>query len=196
MLRVALTGNIGSGKSTVAQIFNVFGIKVFNADVEARNLYNDKNVIQLLTAVFTNIILSPSGEIDKRTLATIIFSDKIALKKINSIIHPLVVNKYNEWCTLNKDDRYTIHESAIIFENKLQEKFDFIINVSAPVNIRIQRVMDRDNIPEIDVRKRVKNQLSDEEKCNLSHFVIINDEKRFLTPQVQLIHKTLLSYSQ
>ncbi len=192
MIKVALTGNIGSGKSTVARIFSVFGISVFNADIEARSLYYEDEVKDILISVFSDAILTPIGEIDTKILASIIFNDKKALKTVNDIIHPLVFDKYKTWCNQRKNEHYTIHEAAIIFENKLQKNFDVVINISAPPDIRIIRVMERDNISEEMVRKRMANQLSDKIKCKLSHFIIYNDGDSFLIPQVNTIHNSLL----
>lgn len=193
MIKVALTGNIGSGKSTVAQIFIVFGIPVFNADIEARSLYYKDAVKDKLTSLFSDTILTPSGEVDTKILATIIFNNKQALQTVNGIIHPLVFEKYNNWCNKHKNEQYTIHETAIIFENNLQKNFDVVINVSAPPDIRIKRVMERDGVSEELVRERMANQISDDIKCKLSQFVIYNDGNSFLIPQVNLIHNKLLS---
>lgn len=193
MIKVALTGNIGSGKSTVAKIFNILGVPVFNADIEAKKLYSDEKVKNKLTLVFSDNILTDNKEVDTKKLATIIFNNKHALKTVNTIIHPLVIQKYNNWCNKHKDAHYTIHESAIIFENKLQNNFDAIINVSAPENIRLVRVMERDNVSEEIVRERMENQLSDKTKCQLSQFVIFNDGNKFLIPQINVIHNNILS---
>ena len=193
MIKVALTGNIGSGKSTVARIFSAFGISVFNADIEARMLYFEEEVKASLISVFSDSILTPDNEVDTKILASIIFNDKQSLQTVNSIIHPLVFEKYNSWCNERSIEHYTIHEAAIIFENNLQKNYDVVINVSAPVNLRISRVMKRDGISEELVRARMVNQLSDKIKCELSQFVIKNDGKSFLIPQVSLIHNKLIS---
>ncbi len=195
MLKVGLTGNIGSGKTTVAEIFGVLGAKVFNADNVAKQLYYREDVIASLVEIFSSVILTASKEIDKARLASIIFNDDDALKKINSIIHPLVLQSFNEWCSLHQNEPYVIHETAILFENNLQKNFDLVINVSAPVNLRVKRVRERDGISTEDIMIRVNNQLPDEEKCKLSDYVIVNDETTFLTPQVLSIHKDLLSGS-
>ena len=193
MKKVALTGNIGSGKSIVASMFSVFGTSIFNADSEARKVYGENEVKDKMISIFSNVILNPKGEIDTKKVASIIFNDKEALKIVNSIIHPIVLEKYNNWCSNHNSEIYTIHEAAIIFENNLQKKFDVVINVSAPLDIRIKRVMERDNTTEELVRERMANQLSDKVKCELSQFVVYNDGKNFLIPQVNLIHKKLIS---
>lgn len=193
MIKVALTGNIGSGKSTVARIFSAFGVPVFNADSEARSLYFEDEVKEKLGSLFTEKILTKEGSVDTKKLASIIFNDKRALQSVNSLIHPLVLKKYNEWCDKHIDEVYTIHEAAVLFENNLQNKFDVVINVSAPSEIRIERVMERDDIAEKLVKDRIKNQMSDSVKCDMSDFVIYNDSKQFLIPQVKNIHDYIIS---
>ena len=193
MIKVALTGNIGSGKSTVAKIFTVLGVPVFNADTEARMLYYEDVVKDELISLFSENILNKNGDVDTKILASIIFNDKHALQTVNNIIHPLVLEKYNNWCNTYKNEHYTIHETAILFENNLQKNFDIVINVSAPAEIRLKRVIERDKISEEQVNERMANQISDKTKCELSQFVIYNDGNRFLIPQVNSIHNKLLS---
>ncbi len=193
MIKVALTGNIGSGKSTVARIFNIFGVPVFNADAEARRLYFQDDVKEELRLLFSDRIFRSNREIDKKKLASIIFNDRQSLKAINELIHPLVIKKYDHWCNMHQEKIYSIHEAAIIFENNLQNNFHYVINVSAPSYIRLKRVMNRDGISKSLVEDRMASQLSDKIKCELSQFVINNDGSEFLIPQVELIHKKLLA---
>ncbi len=193
MIKVALTGNIGSGKSTVASIFKVFGIPIFNADIEARSLYYQEDVKDELRLLFSDSIFLLSGEIDTKILASIIFNDTKSLKAINKLIHPLVLEKYILWCNEHVERKYSIHEAAVIFENNLQNEFDYVINVSAPSHIRLKRVMERDGISKNMVEERMTSQLSDKIKCELSQFVINNDGSEFLIPQVESIHNKLLT---
>lgn len=193
MLKVGLTGNIGSGKSTVAKVFKVLGVPVFNADNEARNLYKDGEVINLLEHTFGSHILDSKRELIKKELANIIFSDKKALATINEIIHPRVLEVFNNWCKSNADVPYIIHEAAIIFENNLQNNFDRIITVSAIEELRIERVLNRDNVKRTEILERIKNQMSDKEKCSKSDYIVFNNEGDFIIPQVLNIHKQLLS---
>lgn len=191
MIKVALTGNIGSGKSTVAGIFNVLGVPVFNSDIEARMLYYGAAVKEKLTSLFSDAILTSWGEVDTKKLASVIFNDRQALQTVNDMMHPLVFEKYGKWCDKHKTERYTIHETAILFENNLQGNFDMVINVSAPPEIRIKRVMERDTVPEELVRERMAHQMDDKIKCRLSQFVIYNDGNSFLIPQINSIHKKI-----
>jgi len=192
MLKVALTGNIGSGKSTVAKVFEILGVPVFNADNEARKLYSRQDVIDKLTKIFTDKILNNTGEVDTKVLASIIFSNEGSLKTVNGIIHPMVLQEFNNWLDKHKDAPYVIHEAAVIFENNLQDNFDRIIVVSADEELRIDRVINRDGSTREKVVERVNNQLSDQYKCKHSDYVIYNNESDFLIPQVLKIHKEII----
>ena len=120
MIRAGLTGNIGSGKSTVTRIFKSLNVPVFIADLEAKKLYHDQQVIDEVRHAFGDQVFSSDSSIDLKKLAGIIFSDTAKLLKINSIIHPRTLNRYKNWVLEHQDSKYTIHESAILFENKLQ----------------------------------------------------------------------------
>ena len=191
MIKVAITGNIGSGKSTASKIFNVMGVAVFYADIEARLLYFREDVKQILKQQFGGLIFNNANEIDTKKLANIIFNDKSKLQKINQIIHPLVFERYKEWLEIHKDQFYTLHESAILFENKLEHHYDLIINVTAPPELRISRIMKRDGVERLKVEERIANQLSEAEKNKKSDFVIVNDGNQLLIPQVLKIDKTI-----
>ncbi len=191
MLKVALTGNIGSGKSVVAKVFAVIGIPVFNADIEAKKLYDNSDVVTKLVELLSDDVLDDSGSVDLKKLASIIFTDKNALSKVNNLIHPMVIDAFDDFVSVHSDEQYVIHETAILFENNLQDKFDYIINVSANLDLRIVRVMTRDNQSHENVLKRVANQIDDSDKCTRSDFVIYNNEDDFIIPQVIKIHKQL-----
>lgn len=191
MIKVAVTGNIGSGKSTVSKIFKSLGIPVFVADEEAKKLYQDQDIKDEVKHYFGDDIYGKYGRLKKQQLADIIFNDKEALTTINQIIHPGTLRKYTQWLDLNKEEKYTLHESAILFENNLQNHFDKIINVSAPQELRLKRVTERDEIPMEIVLERMNNQLSDEEKSKLADYVIVNDGETFLIPQIMEIDKKI-----
>lgn len=191
MIKVAITGNIGSGKSTASKIFNVMGVAIFYADIEARLLYFREDVKQLLKQQFGALIFNTANEIDTKILANIIFNDKSKLQTINGIIHPLVFERYQEWQELHQDEIYTLHESAILFENKLEQHYDLIINVTAPPELRISRIMQRDGVERHNVEERIAHQLSEAEKNKKSDFVIINDGNQLLIPQVLKIDKII-----
>ena len=191
MIKVALTGNIGSGKSTVVKIFSTIGIPVFSADMEAKLLYKDPIIKEAVRDYFGNTVFNQQSEVDFKKLANSVFNDKHALRKINEIIHPAVFKKYNEWLMQHDSYDYTIHEAAIIFENKLEHQFDIIINVSAPEKIRLQRVMKRDGISPEQFYNRANHQLPDDEKNRKANYVVVNDGKQFLIPQIMHINKMI-----
>jgi len=191
MKRVAITGNIGSGKSTVSRIFNVMGVPVFYADIEARQLYYREDLKQKLSLIFGDVIFDNSNEIDKKQLANIIFNDATKLQIINNIIHPLVFEKYEQWLESHKNELYTLHESAILFENKLEQHYDFIITVTAPAELRISRIIQRDNIDREKVETRMIHQMSEAEKNKRADYIIVNDGSKLLIPQVLQIDKKL-----
>ncbi|MBE0649591.1 MAG: dephospho-CoA kinase [Bacteroidales bacterium] len=192
MFKVGLTGNIGSGKTLVCQIFETLGIPVFYADRVARNLYSEPEVRGQVIETFGAGVYSSEGQLIPQNLARIVFNDKTALQEINRIIHPGVMRKYLQWLEENADYDYILHEAAILFESNLQHEFDYIIMVTAPEKVRLQRVMERDALPESSVMARMKNQWPEKEKVQKSDFVIINDGIKFLIPQVLEIHNQLI----
>jgi dephospho-CoA kinase len=196
MIKVALTGNIGSGKSTVVHIFSTLGVPVFYADKEAKLLYNDDNIKKAVREYFGDIVFDQYHEVDFNLLASKIFSDESALRKINEIIHPGVFRRYASWAEQNSDVAYTLHEAAIVFENHLEGHFDAVINVSAPEHIRMERVIKRDGVSTDQFFARAKNQWPEEEKNKKSDFIIVNDGKHFLIPQVMEIHHKLYAISE
>jgi dephospho-CoA kinase len=192
MIKVALTGNFGSGKSTVAHLFSVLGIPVFHADAEAKLLYKDADVKQIILDLFGKDVFDADDDVDFKQLAKLIFNDPQSLQQINQIIHPLVFKRYNDWLAQNKEQKYTIHEAAIVFENHLEHHYDLIINVTASEKIRMNRVMQRDGITERQFQARAKNQWTDDKKNKKADFIIFNDGDQFIIPQVMQIHKEII----
>ena len=191
MKKVAITGNIGSGKTTVSKIFNVLGVPVFYADIEARLLYLREDVKKLIKLNFGDFVFDDANEIDTKKLAAVIFSDRSKLKTINKIIHPLVFEKYEQWLSLYTDHPYTLHESAILFENKLEHHYDHVITVTAPAEIRIARILQRDGVDQKKVEARMIHQMDEAEKNERADFVVVNDGSKLLIPQVLQIDKKL-----
>lgn len=198
MLIGGVTGGIGSGKSIVCEIFRQLGIPVYNADERAKYLihYNTE-LKKALQNTFGNHIYQSNGALDKSKLASIIFNDKQALETINALVHPLVGNDFKQWmkqfCSQKK---MVIKEAAILFESNTYRSLDFIITVIAPRELRIQRVISRDRTSREKVEKRMNNQWSDEKKTEMSDFVIINDEKQAVIPQVLNIYQQLTQHNQ
>lgn len=188
---IGLTGGIGSGKSTVAKVFSTLGIPVFNADEVAKNLmqHNDE-IKQKLIQQFGNQVYD-NNKLNKTYLSSIVFNDPYLLSILNSIVHPVTIKAAWDWAA-TQTAPYVIKEAALIFESAAAEGLNFIIGVTAPVNLRIQRVMQRDHCSIEEVQKRMRNQISDTIKMKLCDAVIINDEAHLVVPQVIALHETIL----
>src|SRR6056297_4250618 len=192
MIKVGVTGGIGSGKTLICEIFERLGIPVFNADVEAKEIYNsDKEVIEQVQQLFGHEIYH-QGMLKKDILAKIIFNDSKALDKVNAIVHPKVREYFLDWAE-KQTSKYEIEEAAILFESNAYLDLDYIINVHARQDSRIERVMERDNISKEQVLNRMKNQLCDEKRMKLADFTIYNDDERMLLPQVIEIHQKIIN---
>jgi dephospho-CoA kinase len=191
MIKVGLTGNIGCGKSVVAEIFLNLGIPVYDADRNAKKFLNNDNVKNIIRKEFGDIVFVDNKEISKKKLAEIVFNDVIKLNKLNSLIHPFVIDDYKIWTELNKEYKYTIIEAAILFESGYDIIADKIITVTCTEQLRIKRIMARDNATEAEIKQRMKNQWDEEEKVKKSDFIIVNDQQLLLIPQVMAIHKQL-----
>ncbi len=192
MLKIGITGKIGSGKSTICRIFESIGIPVYYSDIEAKKFYNDPDVIQTIFKLFGNKILDTNKNIDKKILASIVFNDNNKLLALNNIIHPLVINDFQNWCQNKINVPYILFESAIIYESNLTHLFSKIIYINCPEQIAIKRVMKRDNITHLSVLERMSKQNS---AIPPYDFCITSDEKTLEIPQVLEIHKQLLHLS-
>jgi dephospho-CoA kinase len=188
MLRIGLTGGIGSGKTTIAKIFEVLGIPVFYADDAAKQLMNTNQELKKTIIENFGDESYKNGELDRKYLASIVFSNKEKLELLNSITHPATIKEAEEW--MNKQTTpYLIKEAALLFESGAFRKLDYVIGVYAPQHIRVKRVMDRDNLAIEEVMKRVSRQLDEEEKMKLCHFVITNNDQQLVMPQVLELDK-------
>lgn len=187
---VGLTGNIGSGKSTVAMIFQAQGVPVFRADDAGRALLSDEEIVRLLTLRFGKGILRGSN-INRQELAKIVFADANELAYLNSIVHPAVKHAFRRWLGSQKAP-YIIHEAAILFESGFNRMMDRVIFVDCPEQVALERVMKRDRIPLEEVRKRASFQWPREKKSSVSDFILINDGKHALIPQVLALHSRII----
>lgn len=179
---IGLTGGIGSGKSTVAALFELMGCAVFYSDDVAREIYFDKNIKEQITALLGKETYLSDTEIDKKYISSKIFTDTILLHKLNAIIHPAVIEKFKTFKEQNKG-KLIIKETALLFEAKLEAQVDKIVLVAANDDLRIKRVMKRDGLTEEEVVRKMKSQLPQEEKITKSDIVIYNNEKEFLITQ-------------
>lgn len=192
MLKVAITGGIGSGKSIVCSVFEKLGIPVFYADPEARKLMNsDIGIREKMLNYFGLEIFDNNFQLNRSKLAAIIFNNKEALSTVNGIVHPVVRKEFNKWAK-QQISPYVILESAIILESELVNDFDKIVTISAPLEVRIDRVMKRDSVSREVVLERIKNQMDEDLKREKSDYIIVNDGKEImLLPQIINIHNSL-----
>jgi dephospho-CoA kinase len=190
MIIAGITGGIGSGKSTVCAVFELLGVPVYYADEESKKLFTDSSVADKVVEKFGNTILK-DGKIDRKLLGSIVFNDSQKLFMLNEIMHPAVKEHFNKWCALYNDYAYVLKEAAILFESESYKSVQKIITVTAPVELRIARVIKRDQALREDVMKRIASQISDEEKIKRSDFVLVNDEKELLIPEILKIHNQL-----
>ena len=191
MIIVGLTGGIGSGKTTVAKQFLEMGIPVYIADEEAKRLMRRSKIIRRKLIKLFGTEAYVGEELNKPFLANIIFNDKKYLLKMNAIVHPKVARHFEKW-VLKQDAPYVIKEVAVLFENGGYKACDFVITVTAPIEIRIKRLLKRDNTSKEKIEAIMKNQWTDEEKVKQSHFVIENIELENTKKQVEKIHKEIL----
>lgn len=192
MLRVGITGGIGSGKTTVCKVFEVLGIPVFYADLRAKLLMeSDPDLIKGIKKKFGNEIYSADGTPDRRRLASIVFNDASRLEELNSLVHPAVFRDFELW-TESCNAPYVLKEAAILFESGSDKDCDFTVVVTSPADLRIERVIARDMVGAADVKKRMEKQMSDEEKISMANFNLLNDEHQLLIPQILRLHEFFL----
>lgn len=195
MLRIGLTGGIGSGKSTVAKIFEILGVPVYYADDAAKRLMNqDEDLKKALVKHFGEGTYI-EGSLNRAHLSSIVFNNPEKLALLNSIIHPATIKDAADWMQ-KQAAPYTIKEAALIFESGSHAQLDKVIGVQAPFAMRVLRVMQRDNVIREDVLKRLEKQLDEDIKMRLCDYVINNDEQELLIPQVLKLHNQLLSLAK
>lgn len=193
MLKVGLTGSIGSGKSTVARVFATLGVPVYIADIEAKKILNQPEIVAEVVRLAGEEVRLPDGQIDRKVLAGKVFSDSEMLQALNNIIHPRVRTHFKEWVEAHSGHDYIMQEAAIIFESGSYKNFDKIVVVAAPLEERIERVMLRDGLKRKDVMARVDNQLPQDEKIKMADFVIVNSDRDLALMQALKIHQQLKS---
>ncbi|OMQ13268.1 dephospho-CoA kinase [[Flexibacter] sp. ATCC 35103] len=187
---IGLTGGIGSGKTTIANYFAEMGIPVYIADDAAKKVMQSANIIQQIKIAFGDSLFE-NENLNRAKLAEIVFNNADKLAELNSIVHPAVKKDFELWLLENKKHEYVIYEAAILFESGRYKECDVIITVTAPEEIRIERVVKRDNTTREQVLSRMKMQWNDEKRISLSNFVINNSNLKIAKEEVVKILKIL-----
>jgi len=197
MLRIGLTGGLGSGKSTVAAIFELLDVPVYYADVAAKRLMEEDS--SLRETIIENFGQDSyrDGKLNKSYLAELVFKDSVKLTTLNAIVHPKTIADSSKWMEqqMLNNTPYIIKEAALIFESDAHQSLDKVIGVSCPVEIRIKRAMERDGASEKKIIDRMSKQMDEEKKMGLCDFLLFNDEKELLVPQIVSLHRKLLKLS-
>ena len=194
MMVIGLTGGIGSGKTTVANMFIKLGVAVYNSDKEAKRLMKSSKKLKKAIVELLGKSAYKGKKLNKEYISDKIFNDKTLLESLNEIVHPAVRKHFLKW-TKKRDALYVIQETAIIFENNTQDNYDKIILVTAPESVRIQRVAERDGLAKDIVHIRVANQMKYEEKQRLSHYIIENTVIKKTEAKVKEVHNQLVGKS-
>ncbi|RBQ12006.1 dephospho-CoA kinase [Pedobacter miscanthi] len=194
MYKVGITGGIGSGKSTVCKVFEVLGIPVFYADTAAKEIMTqDTLLIDGVKTAFGNESYFEDGKLNNKHIAGIVFNNEQALAQLNALVHPAVFRAFDAWeATIPSTVPYTLKEAAILFESGSYKLCDTTILVTAPYEIKLKRLIQRDGVTEEQIKARMDKQLSDEEKAKLANHFIANDEHQSIIEQVLTLHHQFL----
>ena len=194
MLKIGITGNIGGGKTTVSKIFEVLGIPVFYADDAAKKvMVEDPILIDALKEAFGAEAYFNDGALNRKHIASIVFNNETELVKLNSIVHPAVFRAFDNWVVQVKSAPYVMKEAALLFESSSYKMCDYSIMVTAPLELRVARVMQRDRLTRDEVESRNARQFSEEKKIQLANYVIRNDDTKLVIPQVLELHQQFLT---
>lgn len=191
VFKLGITGGIGSGKTSVCRVFNILGIPVFSADQEARVIMEmEDGVIRRINSIAGRDLYA-GGSLDRKELATLIFNNHALLEKVNSLVHPIVIDHFLRWEKVQSSP-YVIMEAAILFESGASKYVDKIAVIIASPEERLKRVIQRSNLTKEQVLKRMRNQMDDEERTKLSDYVISNSENDMIIPEILKIHEDIL----
>ena len=191
MLKIGLTGGIGSGKSTVAKVFQTLGIPVYYADDAAKELMNNNEGLKQQIILHFGEDVYENKVLNRKLLAQKVFNNPTQLHLLNSLVHPATIQAAEDWFVQQKAP-YCIKEAALIFESGSQQNLDFVIGVYTPTTIRLQRVMQRDKATKEEVQQRMDKQIDETIKMRLCDFVVTNNEKELLIPQVMALHEKFI----
>ncbi|MFC4210127.1 dephospho-CoA kinase [Pedobacter lithocola] len=194
MYKIGITGGIGSGKTTVCKVFEVLGIPVFYADTEAKNIMiKDAELIEGVKSTFGKNSYFDDGILNNKHIAAIVFNSEIELAKLNALVHPAVFRAFDAWANEVKNNvPYTLKEAALLFESDSYKMCDTSILVTAPMETKINRVIQRDNVSTEQVKARMSKQMTDEDKAKMAEHFIVNDEEHSIIKQVLSLHKHFL----
>lgn len=193
MLRIGLTGGIGSGKTTVAKIFELLSVPVYYADEASKRLYHtDKELMSNIKKHFGEDVYT-NEQLNRSKLASIVFTNPEKLELLNQLVHPPTIRDAVEW--MNKQTApYVIKEAALLFESGSAEGLDYVIGVQSPLHLRVKRVMDRDNLTREEILNRMKRQIDEDLKMQLCDFIIVNNEQEMVIPQVLALHEKFMNH--
>jgi len=194
MLKIGITGGIGSGKTTVCKVFELLDIPVFYADTVAKLIMHSDPVLkdEILKTFGEQSYLS-NGELNRPHISSIVFNNESELNKLNGLVHPAVFRAFDKWLAIHSEAPYIIKEAALLFETESYKMCNLSVLVVSPEASRIRRVISRDGISQDEILLRMKRQLSDEEKRKLADHILVNDESRLLIPQILALHQQFLN---
>ena len=195
MLRIGITGGIGSGKTTICKVFELLGIPVFYSDAVAKEvMQSDPLLVSQVKATFGDQAYL-AGVLNRSFIAAKVFADPKELEKLNAIVHPAVFRAFDSWTLNHQGKPYVLKEAALLYESGSYKDCKYSILVKSPLDLKIKRVMQRDNTTEEEIKKRIARQWSDGEKQKMTDFILENNEQSFLIPQVLQLHQRFLEES-
>ena len=193
MLKIGVTGGIGSGKTTVCKVFELLGVPVFYADTVAKSIMHSDLILRKeIIETFGEGSYSKTGELNRPYLSSIVFKNEVQLDKLNALVHPAVFRAFDLWVTGHAEEHYVIKEAALLFESDAHKMCDQTVLVLSPEAIRISRIKARDGISTEDILLRMKRQFSDAQKKELADHILLNDEEQLLIPQILALHQHFL----